>query len=162
MQLMRSLKVGAILCSFCGLVSCASTQSATSPLASPTHFSPPPELAAQTPRKLPKWHYSFSAGDPYPDQARYQNLVGRVLIEFQIDRNGRAVSPKLLAADADAVLQSGALTLLEKSTFDVGDLDLTDPTPFRVTVRYCLPKCEGIPLFPGTEELTITGSPLRR
>jgi TonB family protein len=85
-----------------------------------------------------------------------------VLIEFQINRHGRAVSEKLVAAEADPVLQASALKFVEAAKFDVSEpgIDLADPTPFRVTVLYCLPQCANVVPFPGTEAITVSGSPI--
>jgi TonB family protein len=156
---MHSYKTRTILCVcwFWALVSCATPQPATS------HLAPPADISAQTPRKLPKSHFDLSAGDPYPEQGKRQGLAGRVLVEFQIDRHGKAVSEKILGADAAPVLQNGALAVVRRSTFDVSGpaFDPADPTPFRVTVRFCLPTCGEVVPFPGTEDITISGSPLR-
>src|SRR4029077_4002971 len=140
-----------------GLVSCA-TSEPTSP-----RLAPPADISAQTPRKLPKSHFDLSAGDPYPEQAKRQGLTGRVLVEFQIDRHGKAVSERVLGADAAPVLQHGALAVVRRSTFDVSGpgFDPADPTPFRVTVRFCLPNCGELVSFPGTEDITISGAVLR-
>ena len=145
------------VCWFWALVSCATPQPTTS------HIAPAPDVSTQTPRKPPKSHFDFSAGDLYPAQAKRQHLVGRVLVEFHIDSRGKVVSEKVLGADAAPVLQSGALALLRGALFDVSapGFDPGDPTPFRVTVRFCLPTCGEIVAFPGTEDITVTGSPLR-
>lgn len=100
--------------------------------------------------------------DWYPAQARSGGIQGRVLVEFQIDRNGRAISEKVLAADAPSLLQDSAFNLVKSSVFEVSALgiDLADPTPFRVTVLFCLSPCGNMVPFPGTDLITIAGSPL--
>jgi TonB family protein len=157
---MRFSKTGAILC-VCwlwALVSCATPE----PTAS--HLTPPADISPRMPRKLPKSQFDFSAGATYPEQALRQGLAGRVLVEFQIDRHGKAISARVLEADAAPVLQNGALAAVRRSTFDVSapGFDPGDPTPFRVTVRFCLLNCGDIVPFPGTEDyIVITGSPVR-
>jgi TonB family protein len=151
----------------CALLSCATPKETSPSVLSGTHVAPPPEIATQTPRKLPKWHLDLRgpdpANDPYPEQAKRQGLAGRVLVEFQIDRSGKAVSAKILAADAASVLQAGALKLIRSATFDTSQpgFDPADSTPFLVTVRFCLPSCGPIVPFAGTEEVDVRGSPLR-
>jgi TonB family protein len=126
-----------------------------------SHLTPPPEIASQTPRTLPKWHIDFAGGDPYPDEARRDSLVGRVLVAFQIDPHGQAVSEKVLAADAAPILQRGALNLIRRLKFDVSGPDTGSTAPYYATVRFCLPSCRDVPVFSGTEDIMISGSPLR-
>jgi TonB family protein len=110
-----------------------------------------------------KGHFDWSRGDPYPAEARRQSLTGRVLVEFQINERGKAFSEKVLRADAASVLQDGALGVVKRMTFDVSGpgFDPADPTPFRLTVMFCLPSCSRLVAFPGTESFVVTGSPVR-
>ncbi len=112
-------------------------------------------------RKLPRPHIDMST-DPYPEEGKRQHLQGRVLLEFQLDQTGKAVSLKVLQAEAAPALQKAALNLVRRAKFDVSNsnFDAADPTPFRVTIRFCLPACGAITSFPGSEELTIAGGPL--
>jgi TonB family protein len=96
----------------------------------------------------------------YPAEAKRQGLTGRVLIEFQIDSNGSVTSEKILAADASSVIQAGALRLVQATKFDVSQPGIDLATPFRVSVLFCLPHCGNIVLFPGTEAVTVSGSPI--
>ena len=124
----------------------------------PSHFAPPGDSATQTSRKPPKGDLDFSAGDPYPEQGKRQDLTGRVLVEFQINQRGEAISEKVLGADADPVLQDGALSMVKRMKFDVSGLefDSADSTPFRVTVLFCLHNCIGLAPFLGTELLVVS------
>jgi TonB family protein len=113
-------------------------------------------------RKLPR-PANIDPRSPYPDQARRQGLTGRVLVEFQIDRHGKAFSGKILGADAAEILQEAALVAIERFTFNVSKpgFDPADPNPFLVTVKFCLSSCGDIVDFPGAEEeIVITSSPL--
>jgi TonB family protein len=146
------------VCSTFALISCAA------PAVRPSQVvAAPADSASQTPRKLPKGHIDLSRGDPYPEQAKRQSVTGRVLVEFQIGPRGKATSERVLGADAAPVLQSAALELVKRMTFDVSEpgFDLADPTPFRTTVLFCLLNCGALVAFPGTEPLVVTGSPLR-
>jgi TonB family protein len=147
--------IGLILLSVWALASCATEKPAAS---GTSRIAPPPEIQAETSRKPPKPHFDSSI-DWYPPQAKRQGLVGRVLVEFQIDRGGRVVSERVLGADAAPILQSAALAFVKAATFDVSDprFDPADVTPFRFTVRFCLPKCGDIAPYPGTEDVTVSG-----
>jgi len=135
------------------LVSCA-----TSEPTAPSHVAPPAELATQAPRKLPKT-VSIKRFE-YPDLAWREGLTGRVLVEFRLDSRGKAISPKIVAADAARVLQEAALMVLGTITYDVSTpgFDAADPKPLLVTVRFCLPNCGDIPNFPGTEDISVRSS----
>ena len=150
------LRTALCFCWLWAVASCATPES------NAAHLAPPADISTQTPRKIPEGHYEFSNGDNYPEQAKRQRLAGRVLVEFQIDPHGRPVSEKVVAADAASVLQSAALAAVRKYTFDVSGpgFDAGDPTPFRVTVWFCILKCDDTAPFPGTRTyIVITGSP---
>lgn len=142
------------------LASCATPPEPTEP----SHIAPPPEIAAQVPRKLPRSAHVTVV--PYPDKAWDQGLTGRVLVEFRIDSRGKVVSAWVVGADAAPVLQEGALATLGGYTFDTSPpgFKQEDPRPFFVTVRFCLPKCGDIADYPGTEDVRVwsergSGSP---
>jgi TonB family protein len=148
------------VCLISALVSCAA------PALPPSQVvAPPADSVGQIPRKLPpaKGHIDLSGGDPYPEQAKRQSLTGRVLVEFQVNPSGKATSVRVLAADAAPVLRSGAVDFIKRMTFDVSGpgFDPADPTPFRTSVLFCLLSCGGLVAYPGTEPMTLTGSPLR-
>jgi TonB family protein len=113
-------------------------------------------------RKLPKAKLLPMATDPYPEQGKRRNLQGRVLVEFAIDPRGAPVSVTISQADADPVLQAGALKLMRAMRYDVtsAGFDAAESLPFRLTIKFCLPDCTGIATFPDSEELTIRGGPL--
>jgi outer membrane biosynthesis protein TonB len=83
-------------------------------------------------------------------------------MEFEIDRRGKAVSIKIVQAEADHILQDGALRVIRGTTFDVRSLqfDAANSIPFRVTIKFCMPNCSGIATFPDSQEVAIT-APLR-
>jgi TonB family protein len=150
---MSALVIRAALrcCWLPALVACATSQSVP--------HEPPADIAAQAPKKLPPSHTSRNL-DFYPPEAKRQGLTGRVLVEFQIDGNGSVASEKVIAADASSVLQAGALRLIQATKFDVSQSGIDLVTPFRVSVLYCLPHCGSIVPFPGTEAVTVSGSPI--
>ena len=140
--------------------------SSGNPIAAPTDratqvASPNP---SDQPRKLPKVA-NVGGHDFYPAEALRRHLVGRVLVEFQIDSGGKPLNVKLIQAEAGSVLKAQAIDLVRKMRFDVTSpgFDTTDPTPYRVTVRFCLrkphqpPDCT-IELYPDTDEVAITGT----
>ncbi len=100
--------------------------------------------------------------DPYPEQGKRRHLEGRVLVEFGLDQSGKPVSVSILQAEADRVLQTGALNLLEKIRFDMSTpgFDATDHRPFRLTFKFGLPDFTRFATYPGSMEFTISGSPL--
>jgi hypothetical protein len=89
-------------------------------------------------------------------------LQGRVLVEFGIDRDGKPVSVTLVDAQADPILKDGALKFIRGSTYDVSspDFDAGDSTPYRATIKFCLPDCRPFATFPNSNEITIRASPL--
>lgn len=135
------------------LVSCATSEPTTR-----SHVPPPAELATQAPRKLPRT-VSIKSFE-YPDQAWREGLTGRVLVEFRLNSSGKAISPRVVAADAAQVLQEAALVVLGTITYDISTpgFDPADPKPLLVTVRFCLPNCGDIPNFLGTEDMSVRSS----
>lgn len=152
---------GTALILACGLPWVSSCVTSKAP--APSQTTAQAQIATPAPRKLPPTSHIDLANDPYPQQAKAQGLTGRVLVEFHIDRDGKVVSPQILAADADEMLQKAALAALETVTYDISQPDFAaaDPKPYRVTVRFCLPSCKAIANFPGTEDIAIRGSPIR-
>jgi len=149
---MRLRNASTVLC-WCWLAAlgaCAALQ--------PVPRDPPPDVAVHPSRKLPKSQVEMHT-DWYPAHAKSRGLQGRVLVEFQINRNGRATSEKILASDAPSMLQDSALSLVKSSIFDVSGIDLADTMPFRVTVLFCLSPCGKMVPFAGTDLITIAGSP---
>ena len=101
--------------------------------------------------------------DPYPQQAKRQRMAGRVLVEFHIDKQGKAVAARVVEAQADAALQTAALQVLSRATFDTStpSYDATGATAYRYGVRFCIIACGGLLPYPGYEEIVLTGDPAR-
>jgi TonB family protein len=112
--------------------------------------------------KLPKVKTFPSRFDFYPEEGKRRNLEGRVLVEFGLDRNGKPTSVTIVQADAPPVLQAGALKLMQNITYDMTapNFDAADARPFRLTIKFCLPDCTRFATFPGSEDMTVRGSPL--
>jgi TonB family protein len=147
------------------LASCASPQPAAAP-ASPapeTKKEAPaaPKTAAQAPRKLPRMQYPMNI-DWYPSKAKKAHDTGRVLVGFNIDSKGKATSLKILKAEAPRILRNAALNFVTDVNFDVSDpaFNPSDPTPFAISVRFCIIDCGTLVGFPGYEDARITGSPV--
>jgi TonB family protein len=122
-----------------------------------------PNASATQHRKLPK--VTNFGHDFYPTEALRQHLEGRVLLEFQIGSGGEPTNVKIIQAEAVSALQAGAVRLVRQTRFDVTSpgFDATDPTPNRVTVRFCIRKPRQTPgctieLYPDTVDVTVTGS----
>ncbi|HYM29145.1 MAG TPA: TonB family protein [Steroidobacteraceae bacterium] len=101
--------------------------------------------------------------DPYPQQAKRQKIAGRVLVEFHIDKQGKAVAARVVEAQADAALQAAALQVLSHATFDTAasSYDATGATAYRYGVRFCIIACGSLVPYPGYEEIVLTGDPAR-
>ncbi|HET9328995.1 MAG TPA: TonB family protein [Steroidobacteraceae bacterium] len=101
--------------------------------------------------------------DPYPQQAKRQKIAGRVLVEFHIDKQGKAVAAHVVEAQADAALQAAALQVLSHATFDTStpSYDATGATAYRYGVRFCIIACGSLVPYPGYEEIVLTGDPAR-
>ena len=101
--------------------------------------------------------------DPYPQQAKRQKIAGRVLVEFHIDKQGKAVAARVVEAQADAALQAAALEVLSHATFDTStpSYDATGATAYRYGVRFCIIACGSLVPYPGYEEIVLTGDPAR-
>jgi TonB family protein len=129
-----------------------------------TYIAVPAEVAASTPRRLPKAAPQQPAFN-YPVDALRDRLTGKVLLQFRIDANGNVQSAQVIAADAAPILREAALNYLRRQTFLLSgaSFDPTDPTPFRVTVIYCITRCPDVAPLPGSITLAwITGSALPR
>ena len=150
------------------MVACQGTTRPTSPPVTSKAAQEVRSSDSQTPivpdhlRKFPKMKLSAQAN--YPVEGLRGNLQGRVLVELGIDRNGELTGVKIIYAEADRVLQKAALRFIQNLRFDVtnSDFDVNDPTPFRVTVKYCQPDCERIETFPNSNMLTISARRLSR
>ncbi len=122
----------------------------------PTEAPPPPAvLRPLAHAKVP------NDRDWYPPHAKQAQVGGRVLIRFTVGPNGRARDVTVLAAQATAELQNAAADLVRGVTFDVSEA--ADPTPFFVSVNYCVVPCNhALPPYTGYEKntVTITGSNL--
>ena len=147
------------------LLSCAS-QTAAPPAATPASQAakdapPASKPPAQPVRKLPRAQYPSNL-DWYPTKAKKAHDTGRVLVGFSIDGNGKATSLKILKAEAPRILRNAALNFVTDMTFDVHDpaFNAADPTPYAISVRFCIIDCGTLVGYPGYEDARITGSPV--
>jgi TonB family protein len=147
------------------LLSCAS-QVPAPPAAAPAaqaakDASAAPKPAAQPVRKLPRSQFPSNV-DWYPTKAKKAHDTGRVLVGFSIDSRGKATSLKVLKAEAPRILRNAALNFVTDMTFDVHDpaFNAADPTPFAISVRFCIIDCGTLVGYPGYEDARITGSPV--
>jgi TonB family protein len=145
------------------LTQCASQQPAATPPAAQTATGVPeaPKPAAQAPRKLPRSQFPANI-DWYPTKAKQQHDMGRVLVGFKINSAGKAVSIKVLKAEAPRILRTAAVNFVSDVTFDVSDpaYIASDPTPYAISVRFCIIECGSVVGYPGYEDARITGSPV--
>jgi TonB family protein len=145
------------------LTACASQKPAApaAPPATPAATGAPATPTPQAARKLPGIHYPLNI-DWYPTKAKQQHDTGRVLVGFKIDSKGKAVSMKVLKAEAPRILRNAALNFVTDVTFDVSDpaYNAADPTPFAISVRFCIIECGSLVGYPGYEDARITGSPV--
>jgi TonB family protein len=147
------------------LVACASQNSGQSPAtpaaATGKDAAAAPKGAAPAPRKLPRFQFPSNI-DWYPAKAKKAHETGRVLVGFSIDGKGKATSLKVLKAEAPRILRSAALNFVTDMAFDVGDpaFNASDPTPFAISVRFCIIDCGTLVGYPGYEDARITGSPI--
>ena len=116
------------------------------------HDLPKPDFRAM-------WHEDF-----YPLEGKREQLQGRVLARFHIDSAGKTVSPEFLRVDAPPVIANAACKLLHRIKFDVSKpgVDTGSAGTYLLTVRFCLTNCDQVPLYPGTRDITITGTTIRR
>jgi TonB family protein len=147
------------------LVACASQNGAQAPAtpagATGKDAAAAPKTAAQPPRKLPRFQFPQNI-DWYPAKAKKAHDTGRVLVEFGIDGKGKATSLKVLKAEAPRILRNAALNFVTDMTFDVADpaFNVSDPTRFAISVRFCIIDCGTLVGYPGYEDARITGSPI--
>lgn len=144
------------------LVSCVSqapAPAAAAPASQAAKDAPKP--AAQPVRKLPRSQFPSNL-DWYPAKAKKAHETGRVLVGFSIDGNGKATSLKILKAEAPRILRNAALNFVTDMTFDVHDpaFNAADPTPYAISVRFCIIDCGTLVGYPGYEDARITGSPV--
>ena len=85
-----------------------------------------------------------------------------MLVEFGLDQSGKPVAVSVLQAEADRVLQTGALKLMQNIRYNMSTpgFDTTDPRPFRLTIKFGLPNSTRFATYPGSIELTVSGRPL--
>jgi TonB family protein len=144
------------------LLACAS-QAPAPPAAPAAQVSKdsPPKPKAQPVRKLPRSQFPANI-DWYPAKAKKAHDTGRVLVGFGIDGNGKATSLKILKAEAPRILRNAALNFVTDMTFDVHDpaFNASDPTPYAISVRFCIIDCGTLVGYPGYEDARITGSPV--
>ena len=115
--------------------------------------------------RLPKTDFhSLGNEEYYPSQAKREHQEGRVLARFRLDSAGRPVSPEFLQVEAPPVIAETACKLLHRIKFEVAQpaADTNGVGPFLVTVRYCLNNCKRMPVYPGSEDIAITGGELPR
>jgi TonB family protein len=112
-------------------------------------------------RKLPRAQYTGNM-DWYPPKAKQNHVTGRVLVGFVIDANGRATSVKILKSEAPRSLRDAALDFVRDMRFDVTDPNYSaaDPTPFALSVRFCIIDCGSILGYAGYDDVRISGSPV--
>ncbi len=144
------------------LLACASQKSG-GPAAPAATKDPPaaPKTAAQPPRKLPRFQFPSNI-DWYPSKAKKAHDTGRVLVGFSIDGKGKATSLKIIKAEAPKILRNAALNFVTDMNFDLSDpaFNASDPTPFAISVRFCIIDCGTLVGYPGYEDARITGSPI--
>ena len=101
--------------------------------------------------------------DPYPSEAKHHKLACRVLVEFHIDKQGKAVAARVVESQADAALQAAALQVLGHAIFDISQpsYDATGATAYRYGFRFCILACGRLAPYPGYEEIVLTGDPAR-
>jgi TonB family protein len=144
------------------MVACASQAPAPPSAAAPAKdAAAAPKPAAPLSRKLPRSQFPPNI-DWYPTKAKKEHDTGRVLVGFTIDSKGKAASLKILKAEAPRILRTAALNFVTDMSFDVTDpaYNAADPTPYALSVRFCIVDCGTLVGFPGYEDARITGSPV--
>jgi len=104
--------------------------------------------------------------DWYPPEARRRTLTGRAVVEFRIDAAGKPEDVKINRAEADRILQVGAVYMVTTFRFDTKDplLDPTDSRPYLISISYQLIGCNTPPVspYPGFDadrsNIVVTGS----
>jgi TonB family protein len=154
--------LAAIVCAL-WLAACASqaTVAPATAAAAPAKTAPTAPPAPPAARKLPRSQFASNI-DWYPTKAKKQHDTGRVLVGFTIDARGKAQGIKVLKAEAPKILRTAAIGFVTDLTFDVSDpaYNAADPTPYAISVRFCIIDCGTLVGFPGYEDARITGSPL--
>lgn len=136
--------------------------SAAAPATAAAKSEPPaakPAPPTKPVRKLPRMTFASNI-DWYPSKAKQEHLTGRVLVQFKIDGQGKAVSMKVLKAEAPRSLRNAALNFVTDVTFDVTDpaYNVADPAPYAISVRFCIIDCGTLVGYPGYEDVRIAGS----
>ena len=97
----------------------------------------------------------------YPARALRLHLEGRVLVEFRIDKAGKAFGAKVLQSDADPTLQSYSLRLLNNTSYDADSVGINPDASYRITMLFCLDNCSKFTEYPESDDLyTIHTDPL--
>lgn len=105
----------------------------------------------------------------YPEPARRLNQQGRVLVEFQISRKGRAVDATIVSAEPQKVFDRVVTEYMRAVEYSVpGDWEASGGShhKYRISFVFLLRPCrEGEPCeepagFPADTSVTVTGSPL--
>jgi TonB family protein len=160
-NLVRAILVASVcvlrLAACAGQAAVAPATAAAAPAKTPAPAPPAPPAA----RKLPRSQFASNV-DWYPTKAKKQHDTGRVLVGFTIDARGKAQGIKVLKAEAPKILRTAAIGFVTDLTFDVSDpaYNPADPTPYAISVRFCIIDCGTLVGFSGYEDARITGSPL--
>ena len=101
------------------------------------------------------------SADRYPPASRRLGEEGRVLVEFNLDKHGRALAPRVIRSEASARLDTAALRVIENLPIDPTDHHKPMPSDlFRVTVLFCLTAghCAELVPFANTEPVRVTAT----
>ena len=93
-------------------------------------------------------------------KGKRQRLEGRVLASFHLDSNGKVTSVQFLRAEAPPVIETAACNLLHNLPFDLSSpgVDVGDPRPLLVTVRFCISNCTRVATYANTKDKSWTAS----
>ena len=75
-----------------------------------------PARAAETPRAAPQ--PTLRIPPLYPLRARREGIAGRVLVEFQVDEQGRVQDARVLEAEPEGVFERAVLSVLPRWRYD--------------------------------------------
>lgn len=94
----------------------------------------------------------------YPPAAARLGEEGRVLVEFNLDKQRQPFGLRIAASDGSVRLEKGAERLIKSLPFDPSDRSKPRPThTYRVTAIFCLRPghCDDLAPFPGTEAIVV-------
>jgi TonB family protein len=120
--------------------------------------------------KLPP-HILSLHGTFYPDSARRLNQQGRVLVEFAISSQGRAIDPSIVTAEPQGIFEQAAQSYVNALAFEVpADWDASGGSRhrFRLSVVFALRPCPekapcGEPAqFPADASVKLTAGSFRQ